>query len=279
MNFPTIPPPVERVRDYAACDAALYALAVGAGTNVDDINDRRLCLEEDLVPLPTFATALGWDNTWVHAVGVDVRRVLHTHQRICVENPLPPSARVVITSRVAHVFDRGAGEAAVFVHETVLRDAATGAIYCTSELTAIARGAGGFAGAPQPRRAPPAELLTEYEGAVTSTTSPIQALLYRLTGDRNPLHVRPEVASAAGFQQPLLHGLCTFGYACRALVLRACAGNPARIREFQGRFAAPVYPGQTLATRIRWSRTGAVLQTLCEETGEVVLDGGRASFF
>jgi acyl dehydratase len=276
---PTIPPPRIWTRSYTPADVALYAIAVGAGNDPHDLADFALAVEEDLQPLPTFGTALGWDNDWVHALGIDVRLVLHTHQQVRVHRPLPPSANVRIEARVARVYDRGAGAPAVFVHETDISDAATNAVYCSSVLTALAHGAGGFGGEPPPRHQPAEAFAATSHGAHLTATSPNQALLYRLTGDRNPLHVRPEVAAAAGFAAPLLHGLCSFGIACRAVVTRACGGDPRRIREFEARFTAPAHPGQRLATHLEWNIGEARLRIRCEDEGQTALATGRALFF
>ena len=174
--------------------------------------------------------------------------VVHGEQRLTVHKPLPAYADVVYDERIVGAWDKGKDKGALIVSEKAIREKKTGDKLCTVSATIFARGDGGFGGpkegAPEPHpipdRAP--DLVHEAD------TRPDQAFLYALSGDRNPLHRDPKIAKMAGFPRPILHGLCTYGTACRSILTAACAYDPARIVGFDARFSAPVFPGETIAT-------------------------------
>jgi len=279
MRYPEIldlkSPPQELA--YTRQDAMLYALAVGVGTDALDDDDLRFVYEKDLAVLPTFATnLLGKDGGLLAKGGVDLKLILHSEQRLRIHNPLPPEAKVVSESRIAHVADKGKDKGAVVQTECNVSDAVTGMPYATVTLTIYCRGDGGFGGPSEdmyplhkvPERKPDAE--------TSQRTIPNQAALYRLSiGETNPLHIDPEFARKVGFERPLLHGLCTYGFAARAVMKAHCANDPARIRSFDARFAAPFFPGETLVTR-SW-RDGDVVsfESICAERGVTVFKNGR----
>jgi acyl dehydratase len=234
---------------WSESDVLLYHLALGA-------TELRYVYERDLVVLPTFAMVMPTLRDTAPPVlkmpGVDVDLVsaLHGRQELIMHKPLPPSGCAVADSRIADVYDKGA--AAIIVTETVTE-------YFTSRISIFVRGEGGFGGsrgpstkAEAPARAPDAVLLT--------ATRPDQALLYRLLGDRNPLHVDPAFAALAGFPRPILHGLCTYGVVGKAVVDALLDGDPSRVLSYSTRFSGVVYPGETLRTQV-WSAPGRLVLT------------------
>jgi acyl dehydratase len=262
---------------YTAQDAILYALSVGVGT--DGLGDGELAFvyEKGLRALPTMATnLLGKDSGLMAQAEVDFRMMLHSEQRLRIHKPLPPEGRVSVRSRIAHVADKGKDKGAVVDVEHAIADAATGAPYATVTLTLFCRGDGGFGGpqesAVEPHQVPPRPADKES----TLSTVPNQAALYRISiGETNPLHIDPEFARQVGFEKPILHGLCTYGFACRAVMQDWCGNDPDRIKSFDVRFAAPFFPGETLITR-SW-RDGEVISFEClsAERGVTVFKNGR----
>jgi acyl dehydratase len=208
--------------------------------------------------------------------------LVHAEQAFELHRPLPVAGTVRTVATVTGIYDKGSG--ALVVTENAATDAATGEPLITSRTSLFIRGEGGFGGDrgssepwQQPERAP--------DHRVVQQTRPEQALLYRLSGDRNPLHADPKFAARGGFSRPILHGLCSYGFAGRALLHALCGSDPARFRSMSGRFSRPVYPGQTLVTSI-WlpeaggtaaSGTAAMFQTVTEE-GTVVIDRGLLRF-
>jgi acyl dehydratase len=258
-------------------DVILHALGVGVGLDGLGGDDLRFVYEKELLTLPTMATTLlGGDGGLIAQAGVDVRRMLHSEERLTIHRPLPPEGRVRTTSRIVNVADKGQEKGAVINMEHAITDAETEAPYATVVMTLFCRGDGGYGGPNRdlfpahtlPDRTPDRETLLP--------TAPNQAALYRISmRDVAPLHIDPEVAAAAGFERPILHGLCTYAVACRAVMKAHAGGDPARIRSFDARFAAPFYPGETLLTRT-W-RDGDVVsfECLAAERGVTVFKNGR----
>jgi acyl dehydratase len=266
----------QREYTYTERDSMLYALGTGFGGDPMDTEELRFVYEQDMKASPTQATVVAWDRTWVPRTGIDWPKVVHGDQRLIVHRTLPAGGTVTARSRVVEVIDKGKDVGAVVRVETRISDAATGESLCTTTSGFFARGDGGFSSSrmngPQfhtiPARLPDAMLDTR--------TQPNQALIYRLSGDRNPLHAVPSVALAAGFHAPVLHGLCQYGIACRAVLKTICDLEPSRIAEFDARFSSPMFPGETL--RIEIWKDGAVVsfRGRCVERDRIVLDNGRA---
>lgn len=239
----------ERRFSWTARDTMFYALAVGAGADPERPRELDLVYEARLKALPTLATVVAWGaGVSPMQLGIDRARTLHAAERIVLHRPLPTEGAVVARSRVTAAWDKGE-KGAIIDRETVLTDAASGEPMVTLQRSAIARGDGGFGGpsdAPSPREAPTRapDVLLRY------TTRPDQALLYRLCGDRNPLHADPAAARRAGFDRPILHGLCTYGICCRGVLEAFCDHDPSRIAVFEARFSAPVLPGDALEVRM-----------------------------
>jgi acyl dehydratase len=271
--------PTEPVlRQWTERDTLLYALAVGAGAD-DPAAELSFTTENsegvDQQVIPSFGCLISGSRSPRDLGDYDYAKLLHAEQAVVFHEPLRVSGSVHAVSTLVGVYDKG--NAALLVQESAATDAATGRPLVTAKAGFFIRGEGGFggergsAGAPWelPDRAPDHE--------VTYRTRRDQPLLYRLTGDRNPLHSDPKVAARAGFPRPILHGMCTYGFTCRALVHTLGDSEPARLHSMSARFSRPVMPGDELTVRI-WTGGGqAVFQTV-NTTGEVVLDRGVAEY-
>lgn len=236
--------------DYSDQETILYALGVGMGRNPLNEDELAYVFERgDLKTVPTLATVLT-RSSLLRDSGIDYAKVLHGEQRLELHRPLPSAGSLIADSRVVAAYDKGPDKGAVVLTETKVRLAADGEPLFTLGGTIFARGDGGFGGpsgsGPEPHRLP--ERAPDLVCALE--TRPDQALLYRLSGDRNPLHADPALAKRVGFPAPILHGLCTYGTACRAVLQTVCGYDHTRIAGFDGRFSSPVYPGETIATEI-----------------------------
>ncbi|GAA5045920.1 MaoC family dehydratase [Streptomyces similanensis] len=249
--------PRTREISWAPEDVQLYHLALGAGVPDTDPRELRYTLENVLHVLPSFATVAGGGEPGVirvlstPGVDVDLARVLHGGQTLTVHRPLPVRGTATATDRVTAVYDKGG--AALLVLRTEAADA-DGPLW-SEEARVFVRGSGGWGGdrGPSARPAPPAG---PPDRTVERPVRADQALLYRLTGDRNPLHADPAFARTAGFDRPVLHGLCTYGIALKAVVDTLLDGDVTRVRSYGARFASVVYPGETLRVRMWRSEDG-----------------------
>jgi acyl dehydratase len=263
---------------YEARDTILYALGLGCGSDPLDEEDLRFVYEEGIRVLPTMAVVLGYPGFWVKdpATGIDWKKVLHGEQGLILHKPLAAAATVVGRSRITDIIDKGAGKGALLYSERDVLDQATGDLLCTLTSTTFMRGDGGFGGpsrpTPEPHRLPE----RAPDEHVDLKTLPQAALIYRLSGDYNPLHADPKVAAAAGFDRPILHGLCSFGVAGRA-ILRACCGNEQRrLKSIQLRFSAPVFPGETIRTELWRDGASVSFRARVVERDVIVLNNGLA---
>ncbi len=238
------------VAEWSEREVMLYALAIGMGSDPMDADQLLFVYEKHLRVVPTFATVAAWScNPPLSETGVDMARVVHAGQEIDVHRAIPVSARVTATGGFVAAVDKGDRGALIFA-ETVLRDAASGDPYVTLRQAYLARVDGNFGAVPSVADNPHAVPERVPDLTVDYPTRPDQALLYRLLGDRNPLHADPEAARSAGFDRPILHGLCTFGVTCRAILESCASSDPARIRNHAARFSAPVYPGETISVDV-----------------------------
>lgn len=269
---------------YSADDSMLYALAVGVGS--DPMDERQLAFVNDTVPgmplaMPTLSVILGFAGSWMSdpRTGIDYSMIVHGEERIDMHKPLAASGTVLAKHRVLHVVDKGPGKGATVTYDKQLFDKESGEKLVTVTHTTFCRAEGGFsarggkadASPPSPPKVPAGEpdLVCELP------TLPQQALLYRLLADRNPLHSDPAVARKVGFKRPILHGLCTYGAACHALLKSCCGYDPKRLVSLFARFSSPVYPGETL--RFEMYRDGEIaFRARVKERDRVVLDHGRA---
>lgn len=261
-------------REYSWKDAVLYGLAVGAGFSELDF-----CYEPRLKVIPTFATAAIFDFFWRvgAASGADPTGVLHGEQDITFHHPVPPEGTLTTNGAISGLYDKGKNKGAIIVADSETRHS-NGNILCNTRFTIFARKDGGFGGE---KKSGPVTAFPSGDPDIVVEDRPAenQPLLYRLTGDLFPLHADPEFAKAAGFNRPIMHGMGTLGFACRALVgaLTPCA--PERVRRLACRFTRPLYPGIAIATRIWKTGDGhALWKTVNTETGETVLDNGRFEF-
>jgi acyl dehydratase len=263
-------------RSWDSKDALLYAVGVGAGlgdplTELEFTTENSEGIEQQV--LPTYAVLIAQGRTSGQLGDFDRAMVVHAEQAVELHRPLPVAGTVRTTSTVTGIYDKGSG--ALVVTENVAVDAATGEPLATTRSSAFIRGEGGFGGErgtdaawDRPDREP--------DHQVTYQTRPEQALVYRLSGDRNPLHVDPKFAARGGFDRPILHGLCTYGVTGRALLHVLCDSDPARFRSMSGRFSRPVWPGESLTVSV-WREDGsdtALFQTT-KDDGTVVIDRGR----
>jgi acyl dehydratase len=255
---------------YSERDTMLYALGIGFGSDPMDGGELRFVYEDGLKAMPTQATTVAWDRSWVPATGIDWPKVVHGEERIVMGRALPPAGEVIASSRIAEVLDKGTG--ALVRMETRLHDAVSEDWLCTTTTGFFVRGEGGFSQPPArgeprkplPERAP--DLVRDVQ------TSGNQALLYRLSGDRNPHHALPVAARAGGFERPLLHGLCTYGMACRSILRSFCDFDPACLAAFDARFAAPVYPGDALRFEMWQNNNEVLLRGRCLERENTVIE-------
>lgn len=264
--------------EYAATDVILYALGVGFGQDTQDDPVLDFLLEtRGPKVLPTIATTLV--KSISRDLGLEMSGVVHAAQRLEIVSPLPPSARFVWQAAVSEIVDRGPEKGAVVTFETTARETADGPVLFVLHNTLLARRDGGCGGPKAEKTARIA--MPERAPDITRkiATRADQALLYRLNGDLNPLHAEPEAARKAGFPKPILHGLCTYGIACRALVETVCASDPARLRSIEGRFTAPVFPGDEITVRI-WNEARNIrFSCAVEERDVVVFDDGLCRLF
>ncbi|SDH54519.1 Acyl dehydratase [Actinokineospora alba] len=235
---------------WTASDVLLYHLALGAGADPTSPRELRYALEDDLRVLPTFGVVAPSLRVFeppsvsFPGISVDLAKVLHGSQGITVHGPIPADGKARIDSRIVEVWDKG--KAAVIVQEATATSP-EGVLLWTTRSSIFARGEGGFGGERGPATVA-FEPSREPDLVIDTPTLPQQALLYRLCGDRNPLHASPEFAAAAGFPAPILHGLCTYGIVAKAITDAALDGDATRVRSFEARFAGVVYPGETLRT-------------------------------
>ena len=266
-----------RERTYGADDAILYALGLGLGSDPMDADELRYVTETDLLVLPSLATVLVQGEPWQPAAGIAMTHVLHGEQRLTLHRPLPAQASVVDARRVSGIVDKGPDSAALIeVTQDIFARGSDEPIATLVNVT-FARGLGGFGGPTESLAPPHAVPGTAPDAHVDHRIPPQAALIYRLSGDRNRLHSDPAFAREAGFERPILHGLCTYGIACYAIVKTWCSGAPERLTALDARFTAPVYPGETLRTEM-W-RDGATVSFRCRVPARaaLVIDNGRAT--
>jgi len=258
-------------------DALLYAVGIGAGADELAFTTENTSGVDQQV-FPTFPVVIGWGRgSAMSGIGsCNPALLVHGQQGVTLHKPIPPEGSARLVSRVTGIYDKG--KAAVVATETEATDSADGAPLYTTTMSAFIRGEGGWGGdrGPSgPRNVPPE---TQPDDTVTYRTSPDQAFVYRLSGDRNPLHTDPEFAKMGGFDRPILHGLCTYGFTGRALLHSLCGSDPARFRSIEGRFSAPVLPGDVLTVSIWRTGDGEALFATATGDGTTVIDQGLCRY-
>lgn len=261
---------------WTSSDIQLYHLSLGAGADPMDERELRYLIDDTPQVLPTFGNVAasfhmtGPPTVQFPGIDIELSKVLHASEAVSVPGPIPSSGAAKSVQRFTEIWDKG--NAAVIVSETTVTDPA-GTVLWTTKRSIFARGEGGFGGergpstgVEMPYRAPDLE--------VALLTLPQQALLYRLCGDRNPLHSDPAFAAAAGFDRPILHGLCTYGIGCKAIVDNLLDGDVSQVASYGARFAGVVIPGETLQANI-WKEDGRFIGVLTAPSREnaVVLSG------
>jgi acyl dehydratase len=268
--------PAEQV--YEPKDCMLYALGVGLGHDPMNEDELAFVYEKSLKVLPTMATVLGHTGSWVRNrdTGIDWVMVVNGEQGFTLARPLAGQGALIGRTRIVEVIDKGAGKGALLFTERKITDKATGALVATVTQTIFCRGDGGFGGPPRQTPAPHPIPARAPDAVCDFGTRPEMALIYRLSGDYNPLHAEPAAAKAAGFERPILHGLGTFGVAGHALLKTMCGYDPARLISFSCRFSAPVFPGETIRTEM-W-RDGALVSFRARvvERDMIAINYGRA---
>jgi len=261
-------------RKWTSTDALLYAVGVGAGTselpftteNSQDTTQR---------VLPTFAVIIGGGGAPFGKIGsFNPAMLVHGEQGIELFGEIPAEGEIESTGQVSAIWDKGKGAVVEMVSESKL--VATGEPLLKTRMSAFIRGEGGFGGERGPSVSFDAPT-RKPDHEVTYATRQDQALTYRLSGDRNPLHSDPAFAKLAGFETPILHGLCTYGFTGRALLHTLCDGDPSRFKSMDGRFSKPVYPGDSLTVAMWVDGSECIFQTRNQD-GDVVLDQGKMTF-
>jgi acyl dehydratase len=260
-------------------DVILYNLAVGAGDPPADPNELKYVYEGDLRAVPTFGTIPPFQAMMsvgsLPGLEISLAQILHGSQELVVHGSIPTSGSVTQSGRITDVYDRGKG-ALIVMEVTSLLDK-TGVPLFTNRSSIYVRGEGGFGGdrGPEPGDDPPRR---QPDWIVETPTLPQQALLYRVaSGDRNPLHADPGFAAFAGFERPILHGLCTFGMVARAVVESALGAEPERMGGFRARFSGHVLPGETLVTRMWEEGDRVIVETRTSDRGGAVLSNAAAT--
>ena len=264
-----------QLRSWDSKDALLYAVGVGAGlgdplTELEFTTENSQGIEQQV--LPTYGVLIAQARGARSLGDFNHAMLVHAEQYVELHRPLPVAGTVRTVSTVTGIYDKGSG--ALVASENNAVDADSGEPLVTTRSGIFIRGEGGFGGErgtdppwERPDRAP--------DHTVNLETRPEQALVYRLSGDRNPLHVDPKFAARGGFDRPILHGLCTYGVTGRALLHALCGSDPARFGSMYGRFSRPVWPGDTLTVSIWETGDGAALFQTARPDGTVVIDRGR----
>ena len=259
-------------------DTILYALGIGLGADPLDTDQLKFVYEEGLQALPTMAIILGYPGAWfAHPdTGITRSHTVHGEQHFVIHKPLPVEGSIVGSNRIIKLIDKGEGRGAVLYTECTVRNKTTDELLCTWTSSLFCRADGGFGGPSGPGMDLPAVPERAADAVCDLQTLPQAALIYRLSGDYNPLHADPAWAKKAGFKAPILHGRCTFGVVGHALVKTMCGYDPSKLKSMQGRFSSPVYPGETIRTEM-W-RDGNVIsfRATVPARGVTVLNNGRA---
>lgn len=268
---------------YTLRDTQLYALGIGLGA--DPLDEKQLSYlyegvaGQSLRAVPTMANVLAYPGFWAREsdTGIDWRKLVHAEQEIVLHAPLPASGRVVGHNRVSALWDKGEGKGALMQQQREVRDGASGALLATVTQLTLLRGNGGFCeGGSEGAPPAPHALPERARDLVHDTRSlPQAALIYRLSGDLNPLHADPAVARTAGFERPILHGMATMGFAAHAVLAAVLDYDATRFAGMRVRFTAPALPGDTLRTEMWVDGKVVSLRTTALERGAVVLGNSR----
>jgi acyl dehydratase len=264
---------------YRDIDVMLYALGVGLGADPTDEHDLRFVYEKNLRVLPTIAAVLGHPGPWFQdpRTGIDWVNVVHGEQSLILHMPLAPADSLVCRTRVTDIEDKGEGRGALVSWRRTLHRESTGEHVATLDSVLFCRNNGGFGGERRTRRQALTWPQTLPTAQLDFPVSPRAGLIYRLSGDRNQIHVDPSIAATAGFDKPILHGLCTFAIATYAVIKRFADYDVDRLSSVSARFRAPVFPGETLRTQMWVEGEGCIrFRSVSLDRDLVVLDAGVA---
>lgn len=263
---------------YTGKDSILYALGLGIGCSPIEHDELCYVYERNQLVFPTMAVAVGNPLMWFSDpnTGIDHRYILHAEQSLTIHHPMTVSGEVISKNRVIEIIDKGQGRGAIITTERKLYHADGGELLATMVSSSFARADGGFGGPVVKSPAPHAIPSRDPDFTVEFGTLPQAALIYRLSGDDSAIHADPKIASEFGFARPILHGLCTFGIAARAIIAAFCKSNPYQLQEMTVRFSAPVYPGETIRTEL-WREDATIsFRASVVERNVLVLNNGRA---
>ena len=255
---------------YKADDVILYHLGVGAGVPATDANELEYTYEKNLKVLPSFPTVVntGAGNIFAtDGLSFNPAMMLHGEQDVELHKPLPPQSKITGQGRIADIYDKG--KAALVIIEVNTKDEAGEPLF-TSRMSLFLRGEGGFGGPAGPKAGnePPDR---KPDGVVESPTLPQQALLYRLNGDKNPLHCDPEFAAKGGFDTPIIHGLCSYGIVCKAVVDGALGGDVTKVARYQARFRGVGFPGETYLTSYWQDGDRLLIESRSKERDAIII--------
>jgi acyl dehydratase len=263
---------------YGPKDCILYALGVGLGQDPMDENELAFVYEKNLRVLPTFPVVQGYSAYSFRRpeLGITWTHVVHGEHAVHIHAPIAAEGTVIGKTRILDVIDKGEGKGALIYSERRIVDKASGGLLATINQTTFCRADGGFGG--DKRDAPAPHPIPDRAPDIVCDlpTRPEMALIYRLSGDVNPLHAEPAFARAGGYPRPILHGLATFGVAGHALLKSLCGYDPARLAAMAGRFSAPVFPGETIRTEIWRDGNVASYRARVVERDVVAINNGRA---
>jgi len=258
---------------YSDKDSILYSLGIGLGNDPMNLNELKYVYENSQSVLPSMATNFQYHSPLLLKTNINFIMVVHGEQRLSITNALPVSGDFIANAKVIGCYDKGPARGAIIEVETTVKNKKNNEEICKLVSTTFARGDGGFGGPDSPKKEifiPDGE--PDYVSEVS--TKPDQALIFRLSGDYNPLHSDPNFAKAAGFEKPILHGMCTYGIACRSLVNEICENDASKLKRFDCRFSSPVYPGETIITEM-WKKDKIIyFNSKVKERDKLVLKNG-----
>ena len=258
---------------YSDKDSILYSLGIGLGNDPMNLNELKYVYENSQSVLPSMATNFQYHSPLLLKTNINFIMVVHGEQRLSITNALPVSGDFIANAKVIGCYDKGPARGAIIEVETSVKNKKNNEEICKLVSTTFARGDGGFGGPESPKKEifiPDGE--PDYVSEVS--TKPDQALIFRLSGDYNPLHSDPNFAKAAGFEKPILHGMCTYGIACRSLVNEICENDASKLKRFDCRFSSPVYPGETIITEM-WKKDKMIyFNSKVKERDKLVLKNG-----
>ena len=258
---------------YSDKDSILYSLGVGLGNDPMNMAELKYVYENSQVALPSMATNFQYHSPLLLKANINFILVVHGEQKLSFTNPLPVSGDFISNAKVIGCYDKGAGKGAVIDVETTINLKKDNTEICKLVSTTFARGDGGFGGPESPK----SEIFRpegDPDFVHEIKTKPDQALIFRLSGDFNPLHSDPNFAKTAGFEKPILHGMCTYGIACRSLLESVCEGDAKRLKKFDCRFSSPVYPGETIVTEMWKNGSKVYYQSKVKERDKIVIKNG-----